>query len=157
MLHNYYCEDLKSCILNVSTEQSPKPVQCNLLSHILFKLMSELASRMTASVVQLSEFVATRPQSWCGSPNYRILRTCRSQWSRGLRYVLPFARPKIGIVGSNLCVFVFTCVGSGLASGWSPAQRVLPSVYGIKKVENSEGPAKGSIVIIIIILEFPTL
>jgi hypothetical protein len=49
-----------------------------------------------------------------------------------------FARSNAGIVGSNpsqgmdvyvrlFCVSVVLCVGSGLATGWSLAQGVLPS------------------------------
>jgi hypothetical protein len=34
-----------------------------------------------------------------------------------------------------LCVCVL-CVGSGLATGWSPIQRVLPTAYKIKEVKN---------------------
>jgi hypothetical protein len=50
-----------------------------------------------------------------------------------------FARSNAGIVGSNptqgmgvcvrlFCVCVVLCVGSGLATGWSLVQGVLPSV-----------------------------
>jgi hypothetical protein len=37
-----------------------------------------------------------------------------------------------------LCAFILCavlCVGSGLATGWSPAQGILPTVYRIKKVK----------------------
>jgi hypothetical protein len=55
-----------------------------------------------------------------------------------------FACSNAGIVGSNptqgmdvcvrlFCVCVVLCVGSGLATGWSPVQGVLPTVYRIKK------------------------
>jgi hypothetical protein len=51
-----------------------------------------------------------------------------------------FARSITGIVGSNptrdmdvcvrlFCVCVVLCVGSGLATSWSPVQGVLPTVY----------------------------
>jgi hypothetical protein len=55
-----------------------------------------------------------------------------------------FTRSKSGIVGSNttqcmdvcvcvcVCAFIL-CVGSGLVTGWSPVQGVLPTVYRIKK------------------------
>jgi hypothetical protein len=54
-----------------------------------------------------------------------------------------FARSNTGIVGSNLtrgmnvcvrlfCVYAVLYVGSGLATGWSPVQGVLPTVYGLK-------------------------
>jgi hypothetical protein len=62
-----------------------------------------------------------------------------------------FARSNTGIVGSNptwgmdvcvhlFCVFVLSCVGSGLAMGWSLIQGVLPTVYRIKKLNISQGP-----------------
>jgi hypothetical protein len=52
-----------------------------------------------------------------------------------------FARSNTGIVGSNpargmnVCVysvFVLSCVGSGLTTGWSLVQGVLPTVYKCK-------------------------
>jgi hypothetical protein len=54
-----------------------------------------------------------------------------------------FARSNAGIVGSNLtqgldiyvrlpCVCVVLCVGSGLASGWSPVQGVLLTVCRLR-------------------------
>jgi hypothetical protein len=54
-------------------------------------------------------------------------------------------RSNTGVVGSNptqgmdvcvclFCVCVVLCVGSGLATGWSPVQRVLSTVYRIKKL-----------------------
>jgi hypothetical protein len=57
-----------------------------------------------------------------------------------------FARLNTGIVGSNptrgmdvcvhlFCVCIVLCVGSGLATGWSPVQGVLPTVYRIKKLK----------------------
>jgi hypothetical protein len=57
------------------------------------------------------------------------------------------ARSKTGVVGSNLtwgmdvcvrlfCVCVVLCVRTGLATGWSPVQGVLPTVYRIKKLKN---------------------
>jgi hypothetical protein len=53
-----------------------------------------------------------------------------------------FALSNAGFVGSNrsqdmdVCVFLFCvcvvlCLGSGLATGWYPVQRVLPTVYRI--------------------------
>jgi hypothetical protein len=50
-----------------------------------------------------------------------------------------FARSNTGIVGSNptqgmgVCLRLFcVCIGSGIATGWSPVQRVLPTVLGLK-------------------------
>jgi hypothetical protein len=66
----------------------------------------------------------------------------RAAWSKAW---IVFAPLKTGIVGSNptqgmdVCVYLFCdspllCVGSGLATGWSPVQRVLLTMYRIKKV-----------------------
>jgi hypothetical protein len=57
-----------------------------------------------------------------------------------------FAHTNAVIVGSNptqgmdvcmrlFCVCVVLCVGSGLATGWSSVQGVLPTVYRIKKLK----------------------
>jgi hypothetical protein len=74
-----------------------------------------------------------------------------------------FARSNAGIVGSNptqvtdvcvslFCVCVTLCGGSGLATGWSPVQGVLPTLYRIKKLKKSgQGLTKGYRAIIIII------
>jgi hypothetical protein len=45
-----------------------------------------------------------------------------------------------------VCVYsvcVVPCVGSGLATGWSPVQGVLLTVYTIKKLKSGQGPKKG--------------
>jgi hypothetical protein len=41
-------------------------------------------------------------------------------------------------------VCVVLCVGSGLATGWSPVQGVLLTVYGIKKLKKRPRSTKGS-------------
>jgi hypothetical protein len=69
-----------------------------------------------------------------------------------------FARSNAGIVGSNptqgmnvyvclFCVRVVIFVGRGFAMGWSLVQRVLPTVWKIKKLKSDEDPAKGCRVI----------
>jgi hypothetical protein len=79
-----------------------------------------------------------------------------------------FARLNTGIVGSNpargmdVCVysvFVLSCVSSGLATGWSPAQGVLPTVYKCKikkprkrRTRPDMGCKRHWIIIIIIII-----
>jgi hypothetical protein len=50
-----------------------------------------------------------------------------------------FARSNAGIP-LKACVCVVLCVGRGLATGWSPAQGVLPTVYGIKKLKKRPRP-----------------
>jgi hypothetical protein len=37
-------------------------------------------------------------------------------------------------------VSVVLCVGSGIATGWSPVQGVLPTVYGLRNRKNGQGP-----------------
>jgi hypothetical protein len=66
-----------------------------------------------------------------------------------------FARPNAGTVGSkptqvmDVCivcvysVFVLFCVGRGLATGWSPVQGVLPTVYTIKKLKKQPRSKNG--------------
>jgi hypothetical protein len=41
------------------------------------------------------------------------------------------------------CVCLVPCIGRRLAKGWSPAQEVLPTVNGIKKLKSDQGPTKG--------------
>jgi hypothetical protein len=66
-----------------------------------------------------------------------------------------FALSNTGIVGSNttqsmdvcmrlFCVRAVLCVGSGLATGWSPVQWVVPIVYKTKKLKKRPRPNKGS-------------
>jgi hypothetical protein len=64
----------------------------------------------------------------------------------GSKVLTIFARSNAGVVGSNptwrmddcvYFVFVFLYIGSGLATGWSPAQGVPPTVCMIKKLQNS--------------------
>jgi hypothetical protein len=38
------------------------------------------------------------------------------------------------------CVYVVLCVGSGLATGWSPAQGVLPTVYRLRNWKSKQSP-----------------
>jgi hypothetical protein len=38
------------------------------------------------------------------------------------------------------CVCVVLCVGSGLPTGWSPVQGVLPTVYRLRNWKSDEGP-----------------
>jgi hypothetical protein len=65
-----------------------------------------------------------------------------------------FARLNTGIVGSNLtqgmyvyvrlfCVCAVLRVGRGLATGGSPSQGVLPTVYRIKKLKKGPRSDKG--------------
>jgi hypothetical protein len=66
----------------------------------------------------------------------------RSQWPRGLRHELSTAARTPGSWVQNstpvmdVCIHLFClcavlCVGRGLATGWSPVQGVLPTLYRI--------------------------
>jgi hypothetical protein len=65
-----------------------------------------------------------------------------------------FARSNTGVMDSNptkgmdvcvrlFCAYVVLCVGRGLATGWSPVQGVLPTVYGLRNWNSGQGPTKG--------------
>jgi hypothetical protein len=41
------------------------------------------------------------------------------------------------------CVCVVLCVGSGLATSWSPIQGALPTVCRLRNWKSDQGPAKG--------------
>jgi hypothetical protein len=66
---------------------------------------------------------------------YVYIYFTRSQWPRGLRHVWSSTARTLGFesrsghryVSMFLCV-VLSCAGSGLTSGWSPVQGVLPNV-----------------------------
>jgi hypothetical protein len=78
---------------------------------------------------------------------------CRSGWAGAWTV---FARSNTAVTGSNpirgidirmsVCVysvFVLSCVGSGLATGWSPVKGVLPTMYRITILKNWPGPNIG--------------
>jgi hypothetical protein len=79
----------------------------------------------------------------------------RSQWPHGLRHELSslvrtlgsWVRIPLKAWMSVLCAFILclccSCVGRGLATGWSPVQGVLPIVYRIKKLKKCPSPNKG--------------
>jgi hypothetical protein len=81
----------------------------------------------------------------CSLFNEPITGTARSKaWT-------VFGRSNIGIVGPNptrvmdvpvrlFCVSVVLCVGTGLATGWSQGQDVLPTVYRLRNWKSDQGP-----------------
>jgi hypothetical protein len=84
--------------------------------------------------------------------NYRSIHG-GSQWPRGLRHEMSSLARKLGsldriplMAWMSVCVYsvcVVLCIGSGLATGWSPVQGVLPTVCRIKKLKSGQGPTKG--------------
>jgi hypothetical protein len=67
------------------------------------------------------------------SRHYSII--CRSQWPRGLRHELPSSTRTLWSwvqtplkTWMSVCVCFVFVIGSGLATGWSPVQGVLPTV-----------------------------
>jgi hypothetical protein len=64
----------------------------------------------------------------------------------------------IPIKGMDICVCVVLCVDSGLATGWSPGQGVLPTVYRIKKTEKeTKAQQKGFRSKMVIIVQFNSI
>jgi hypothetical protein len=80
-------------------------------------------------------------------------KLCQLQWPRGLGHELSSLAWTLGSwvriplkALISVCVysgFVLFCVGSGLVTGWSPVQGVLPTVYWIKKLKMRQRSKKG--------------
>jgi hypothetical protein len=76
----------------------------------------------------------------------------RSQWSRALRHEPSSIARTLGswaqiplkawmcVCVRLFCVCVVLCVGSVLATGWSPVQEVLPTVYRLANWRSGQGP-----------------
>jgi hypothetical protein len=96
-----------------------------------YGLVWKSSVRFTTAITQFQVTIAT---------NWPITVAARSKvWT-------VFARSNAAIAGSNptrgmdacvrlFCVCVVLCVGSRLATAWSPFQGVLPTVYKIKKLK----------------------
>jgi hypothetical protein len=77
----------------------------------------------------------------------------RSRWPRGLRHELASPAHTLGSwvripvkAQMSMCVYsvcAVLCAGSGRATGWSPVQGVLPTVYKIKKLKQRSKSNKG--------------
>jgi hypothetical protein len=87
----------------------------------------------------------------CQKHLYRLsLARSRSQWQRSLRDELSslartlgsWVRIPLEAWMSVLWTFIL-CVGSGLATDWSPVQEVLETVYRTKKLKKRRRPNKG--------------
>jgi hypothetical protein len=76
-----------------------------------------------------------------------------SQWPRGLRHEPSSPAPTLESwvlipleAWMSVCVYsvyIVLCVGSGLATGWSTVQGVLPTPYRLINWKSSQGPTKG--------------
>jgi hypothetical protein len=76
-----------------------------------------------------------------------------SQWPPGLRREISSLTRKLGSwvwiplkAWMSVCaysVFMLSCVGSGLATGWSRIQGVLPIAYRLWNWKRGQGPTKG--------------
>jgi hypothetical protein len=77
----------------------------------------------------------------------------RAQWPRGLRHkpsspvrtLRSWLKSHSNHGCLSVCLFrvcVVLCVGSGLATGWSPAQGVLPTLYILRNCKGGQGPQK---------------
>jgi hypothetical protein len=99
----------------------------------LFIVTAVKASNHTNGVMDLPITVAARSKTWT------CLRSLGS-WDRGFE---SHSRHACLYCVSFFCVCVVLCVGRGLATGWSPVQGVLPTVYRIKKLKKRPRPYKG--------------
>jgi hypothetical protein len=75
--------------------------------------------------------------------SYSYITISRSQWPRGLTYEIFTPIKTLGSwfrISLEVCisVFVLSCLGSSLATDWSPVQGVLPTVCKIKKLNWNE-------------------
>jgi hypothetical protein len=116
---------------------------------------SQLRRNWDSSTLALASKIRSRRDCGLGDWNICSLTypqcrryTGRSQWPRGLRHkpsspartLGSWVRIPLGAWMFDVrlfCVCVVLCVGSGLETGWSPAQWVLPTVYTIKKLKKS--------------------
>jgi hypothetical protein len=82
-----------------------------------------------------------------------VMVSSRSQWPRGRRDDMSSPARTLGSwvriplkARTFVCVysvFVLSCTGSGLTTGWIPHPRVLPTMYRIKKLKKRPMPKKG--------------
>jgi hypothetical protein len=49
----------------------------------------------------------------------------------------------MGVCVRLFCVCVALCAGSGLETGWSPVQRVLPNIYKITELKKRSRAKNG--------------
>jgi hypothetical protein len=75
---------------------------------------------------------------------YDYPRCRRHEPSSSARTVWSWIRIPLEAWMSVLCAFTL-CVGSGLATGWSTVQGVLPTVYRIKKPKNRPRSKKSTV------------
>jgi hypothetical protein len=100
--------------------------------------------------------VGNRKQTYIVTFLYTSTSDGRSQTLSKSRAWTVFARSNTGIVGSDptqgmdVCVrlfyvCVFLCVGSCLATGWSPVQGVLPTVCRVEKLKKLPRSSKRTV------------
>jgi hypothetical protein len=82
-------------------------------------------------------------EGWCLflATSIAVIQFIWSQWPRDLRHEPSSPARTLGswvLIPLKAWIFVYEfilCVGSSLATGWSPVQGVLPTVYKIKKLK----------------------
>jgi hypothetical protein len=121
----------------------PRSLQEN--AGIAFKLCRLLPSSLFPTNYSVSVYILKFCVIWYDMPIWVAARS--KAWT-------VFAHSNTGVAGSNpnrgvdVCLRLFgvcvvLCVGSGLATGWSLVQGVLPSVCKITKLKKRPGPNKG--------------
>jgi hypothetical protein len=102
-------------------------------------------SRNFVQAVRLLTCIQEIPGSNLGWTTYHLVFFPITVAARSKAWTV-FARSNAGIVGSNptsgmdiclglFCICIVLCVGSGLATDWSPVPEVLPTLYRIKKLK----------------------
>jgi hypothetical protein len=132
------------------------PIETHILNWVLFlrkKLgnMNIVLKNSGASALYMSRRLAIKafssfvPSVFCSDKYCRS----RSQWSYELSLLARTLRSWVQIpfeAWKSVCVYsvcFVLYVGSGLATGWSPVQGVLPTVYRITKLKKRPGPNQG--------------
>jgi hypothetical protein len=132
------------------------PILCLILGYEYFHLHSG-SLHMFYSIVRLYGLFFLQseiPRASLNKPykiNIPVSPKCRSQWPRGLRHE-PSSRARrlrswvriplktwMPVCVRLFCVCVVLCVGSGLATGWSPVQGVLTTVYRLRNWKSGQG------------------
>jgi hypothetical protein len=122
----------------------PSSCQCLRLRRLLKRRGNFATEFLVAIQIRIDDFDITRV-------NFIVFKCVtplsRSRWPRCLRHELSLLALTLGLWVpfplvtriSAFALFVLFCVGSGLATGWSPGKVVLPTVYRVKKMKNGQG------------------
>jgi hypothetical protein len=116
---------------------------------IIIIINEYIMKRFNWNLIQETKYIRAK----CDRTLKIVFRTGRVPITEAARYNAwtVFAGSNAGIVGSDptqgmdvcvrlFCVCVVVCEGSGLATGWSPVQGVLPTVCILRNWKSGQGP-----------------